>query len=284
MFRALVLLAVMCAVTACGGLRIASEQSRVPAADGREIVVHREFEWKGRGSQARPARGVMLFVGDTVGLRGFDITEQLAGAAAMGFDVVHFEVQGESADSAGAYGMRTDDARIVLRQYLSAREVGHPVVVLGRRWGCAIAAAVAAHEPSVTHVMLLDIPYEVTTRDGPSTQMTSIAHAMRQGADEHRFYGPVLQIVTVDPPANVIAVQALPPHIGAHAAAHTDVRLSGFRPDLRHVDSGHHARPLIEIALVRWLAATGVVPADEARRFEARVKRAHPEWNGYWPP
>lgn len=47
-----------------------------------------------------------------------------------------------------------------------------------------------------------------------------------------------------------------------------------FRDDA----AGKSGLPLVEIDVVRWLAATGVLDEAEKERLEARVRRSHPEW------
>ena len=127
--------------------------------------------------------------------------------------------------------------RTALDDVLGRAAVTPPVVLVGGLGRGAVAEEVAAADARVTHVVLLG---EVPGRQGRA---------------------PVLAILDGDAPACLEAQRV-------DCARHR-----GLAPGLVE----QPLLPRVEVDVVRWFGATGLLRPVDAARYEQRVRRQHPE-------
>ncbi|MBL9120186.1 MAG: hypothetical protein JNL80_09765 [Phycisphaerae bacterium] len=174
-----------------GGISIARESRAVTADDGFPLVTHRLFEWKGSDpateAATREAAGLLVYVQGSDDRTVLSVTEHLAGACAMGLDVVAVErrgvtpegnVQAEVARQFCTKDRRVRDERTLIDSYLNAHPSviarAQPVILMGASEGADVAAAVAASEPRVTHLILI-------AGGGGWTQAEEFRHMLAEG-------------------------------------------------------------------------------------------------------
>ena len=174
-----------------GGISIAQETRTVRAEDEFPLRVYTLFEWKG-GEPSEEARthepsGLLVYVQGSEDRTVLSATEHLAGACAMGLDVIAVERLGVACDGSVDRDVarrfctkerRVRDECALIDAYLSRHPAvqarGQPVILMGTSEGADVAAAVAAREPRVTHLILL-------AGGGGWTQAEEFRHFLERG-------------------------------------------------------------------------------------------------------
>lgn len=314
----------------CGCARhsvtIATEHRTLVADDGYRLVRYRLMDWDGDGSRYPQPRGVVYYIQGSDDVTALGATQKMAAAAAIGLDIVMIERRGVTRDGltsptdAALYATkqtRVADTLTMVRDDLSRRKPGGPVLLVGASEGGDVASAVAAREPRVTHVVLLGSGGGMTQADEfrslwrqlpPQLGIRSLADLEAVFADiranpdsDKRWYGhpyrrwasyafdrPLDDLLKVAVPVLIAHGEAdvnVPP---ASARAVRDAFAAAGKTNLTYrayAGADHHFTradgvsvfPLVEIDLVEWLRDTGAMPRAEADGFAARVRRAHPE-------
>ncbi len=152
-------------LTGCNrSVSIATEFSTLAADDAFPLQRYTLFQWDANARVHEHPAGVLFYVQGSSDRSVLDATEQFAGACIMGLDVAAIERRGVSrdgaVDSAVALRYATKTCRVadelaLVRAYLSEHPGISPVIIFGTSEGCDVAAAVAAREPRISHVILL---------------------------------------------------------------------------------------------------------------------------------
>lgn len=153
-------------------ISIAQETRPLRAEDGFTLATHALFQWKGGSLEeeaaSRSPSGVLVYVQGSEDTTVSSVAEQLAGACAMGLDVIAVERRGVTPDGrvdqaiARRYctkARRVADERLLVADYLARHpaitEHAMPIIVMGASEGADVAAALAASEGRVTHLILI---------------------------------------------------------------------------------------------------------------------------------
>lgn len=213
---------------------------------------------------------------------------------------------------------RVQDILDSLHAHLAGVQPGQPVIMAGFSEGGDVAAAVAVAEPRVTHLALfgtggwsqadelrllvrqhpnylnigslteLEAKLEQIEAHPDSEEMW-LGHPFRRWSSYMR-HPPMNDLLRLDIPVFQAhgAKDSSVPAESARAASEA-MKAMG-KQNLRYVEyealdhqfrdnaSGKSGLPLVEVDVVRWLAAAGVLNDTEKEEFEARVRRSHPEW------
>ncbi len=162
---AFTLLAAFTSLAGCSrNITLATEFRTLQTDDDFPLQRYTLFQWDGRGRTHEHPAGVLFYVQGSSDHSVLSATEQFAGACVMGLDVAAIERRGVSrdgaVDSAVALKYATKPHRVadelaLVRAYLEEHPGISPVIVFGASEGCDVAAAVAAQEPRITHIILL---------------------------------------------------------------------------------------------------------------------------------
>jgi pimeloyl-ACP methyl ester carboxylesterase len=187
----ILLAALVLAGCSTGGITIAQETRRIEGADGFPLDAYTLFEWKGgdlrEAARSHVRSGVLVYVQGSEDRTVLSVTEHLAGACAMGLDVIAVErrgVDGEgNVDHDVAKRFCTKETRVgdecaLIASYLATRsgtvrDQG-PIILMGTSEGADVAASVAARTPDVTHLILV-------AGGGGWTQAEEFRHVVEQG-------------------------------------------------------------------------------------------------------
>lgn len=308
-----------------GGITIATEHRTVRAADGYPLQAYTNFEWSG-GREFEQPRGVLFYIQGSEDASVLGATERFAGACAMGMDVVMIERRGVQPDAAvdratatkfATKPQRVADHRAAINDYLARVQPGGPVILVGASEGGDVAAAVAAVEPRVTHVVLMGSGGGWTQAEefrwfiaekGGYLGMASVAEldaqlaAVRADADgdaewlghprrrwaTFMFDRPADDLLKVNVPILLLQGDADENVPVGSARALRDAFAAAGRTNLRYVEyagvdhrfrraDGSSVFPLVEVDIVGWMRDTGALGKAEADEFVRRVRRAHPE-------
>lgn len=149
---------------ASGEIRLEGTMRKLPAADGYPLEVYTLRQSAGGKAAHATARGVVFYVQGSDDRSVLEATERLAGAAAMGLDVVMVERRGvsrtglvsrEEARRYASKPVRVADTLAVVQDELARRPRGGPAILVGASEGGDVASAVAAAEDRLTHVVLI---------------------------------------------------------------------------------------------------------------------------------
>lgn len=171
-------------LTACRGgplsIEVQGRLREVPADGGGQLTTYEMFR---AGSEVTAPPRAWLFYVQGSDLRSvLGTVERLAGAVELGFRVVLLERRGVTqagvvdenvARASCSKALRVADQQRTLAAYLADAPVGVPVVLVGASEGGDVAAAVAAREPRVTHLVLLGA-------GGGWCQADELRHQLRQ--------------------------------------------------------------------------------------------------------
>ena len=324
----LVLLAAcLAAVAGCssGGITIATEYRTVKAADGFPLQAYTNFQWSG-GREFEEPRGVLFYVQGSEDVTVLNATEKFAGACAMGMDVVMIERRGVqqdgTVDAATARHFatkphRVSDHRAAIDDYLARVNPSGPVILVGASEGGDVAAAVAAEEPRITHVILMgsgggwtqaeefrwfitekgsylgmnstaDLDAQLArVRADPDGDTEWLGHPHRRWAT-FMFDRPADDLLKVNAPILVLQGDADANVPVGSARALRDLLAAAGKQNLRYVEyagvdhrfqraDGTSLFPLVEVDIVGWMRDTGALGKAEADEFNRRVRKAHPE-------
>jgi pimeloyl-ACP methyl ester carboxylesterase len=321
------LMVVAGAFVGCGGsVQIATESHTVRADDGFPLQAYRLFEWNGSKAVHEDPRGVVYYVQGSENVPVQRATDRLAGVAIMGFDLVMLERRGVSKDGTvdetvarrfETKPIRVADELAVIRDDLSRRKPGGPVILFGTSEGGDVAAAVAAMEPRVTHVILMGCGgwaqaeelRELVRRDptalgidgaeleaaladiqaNSETGTMWLGHPYRRWGS-YLFDAPLHDLLKVGRPILVMHGDADRSVPVESARALRDAFQKAGKPNLTyreyvgvdhrfmHAETGRSAHPLVEVDVVSWLAELGVLDPRESKRFVDRVRKNHPGW------
>ncbi len=236
----------------------------VTTEDGAEIAV---FELWPEGKQDVRPRGYVVHIhGDRpAGVR--DLIPRLAGAAEMGFRPILVEhrgvdLEGNIAPDAPDVDpkQRLADVRAAVRSVIGDDLDGRPLLVVGAHEGAPIALRLAQRDDRVSHVMVF------TPRDpGPVTiglaavdRPTFLALAGADGG------------LSAKDESMLRAAAAGNDHV-------TLAELPGLDADLVEVSTGRDGFPRLELEVLAFMRAHGLMDDAEHAAWVARVKRAHPE-------
>ncbi|MFG0284688.1 MAG: serine aminopeptidase domain-containing protein [Phycisphaerales bacterium JB039] len=164
-------LACACAVgpAACSGgggaaITVATVTRTIESADGTDITTHLLTPYpEGQERDFRPW-GAVGYAQDAGPRPVLNVTPQMAHFVAVNMTVALVERRGVTAAGAvnetvywlGATRQkRIEDHLAAIRREIPTLREGRPLIVIGRGAGGAIAAAVAAREPRVTHLILI---------------------------------------------------------------------------------------------------------------------------------
>jgi pimeloyl-ACP methyl ester carboxylesterase len=330
LLRAVVLVALFVAAAAGGcirtGVTIATEHSTLAADDGYKLRRYRLMDWNGDRPRYAQPRGVLYYAQGSGDETALNATERLAAAAAMGLDVLMIERRGVTeqglASPAEAERFATKQTRVadtlaMIRDDLTRRAPGGPVMLCGASEGGDVAAAVAAREPRITHLVLLGSGGGMTQADEllsmwqqlpPRLGLSSSADLQAVFADiranpeaDKRWYGhpyrrwasyafdrplddllkvsaPIL-LIQGDADTSVPVASARAVRDGFAAAGKTNLTYHEYTgADHRFMRAdGASAFPRVEVDLVTWMCNNGALPSEEAAVFIRRVRAAHPE-------
>lgn len=212
--------------------------------------------------------------------------------------------------------LRASDQHAVIDAMLGRVPTEH-VVLVGASEGGDVAARVAAEDPRVTHVLLLgsgggltqadELRSLVRKRPGafgladlpelergfarvkaePDALTEWLGHPYRRWSsylwsrpldDLARSRASVLLLQgAADENVPVESARALAGALG-RSSRFSYVEYAGVDHRFRHGPSGRAAFPCLEVDAVHWLARTGLLDAEEERRFAERTRAQHPEW------
>lgn len=320
-------LSLVCVLTGCArsSVTIATEYSTLTADDGYKVPRYRLMDWDGDHPRFATPRGVLYYVQGSSDDTVLGATERLAAAAAMGMDILMIERRGVTKDGlvspadAARYAtkqVRIDDTLKLISEDLKQRTPPGPVILCGASEGGDVAAAVAARQPRITHLVLLGSGGGMTQADEllSTWQQLPPQLGIRTRADleavfaeiranpqaEKRWYGhPYRRWASYAfdlPVDDLLKVRA--PIMLCHGDADTSVPVESARlvrdafaatgktnllyreyagADHRFARAdGVSVFPEVEVDLVTWLRDTGAMPSAKANEFISRVKRAHP--------
>lgn len=160
----LILVAILACLPGCSrNITLATEFRTLPANDDFPLQRYTLFQWNGSGRTHEHPAGVLFYVQGSSDHSVLSATEQFAGACVMGLDVAAIERRGvsrNSVDRAAALKYATKPHRVadhlaLVRAYLDEHPGISPAIIFASSEGCDIAAAVAAQEPRITHIILL---------------------------------------------------------------------------------------------------------------------------------
>ena len=322
----LVLTGLLLPACARTGVTIATEHSTLKADDGYTLKSYRLMDWDGDRPRFSKPSGVLYYVQGSDDATALNATERLAAAAAMGLDVLMVERRGVTeqglvspadAERFATKPTRVSDTLTLIRDDLSRRTQPGPVILCGASEGGDVAAAVAAREPRLTHVVLLgsgggmtqadellstwrQLPRQLNIRSRADLEAVFADIHAHPDADK-RWYGhpyrrwatyafdrPLEDLLKVNAPILLIHGDADTSVPVASARAVRDAFVAAGKSNLTYREytgadhrfsraDGASAFPRVEVDLVEWLRDNGGMPKQEADYFTGRVKRAHPE-------
>ncbi|HYD01335.1 MAG TPA: alpha/beta hydrolase [Phycisphaerales bacterium] len=308
------------------GVTIATEHSTLRADDGYTLKRYRLMDWDGDRPRYATPSGVLYYVQGSDDATVLHATERLAAAAAMGLDVLMVERRGVterglvSPDDAARFATkqtRVADTLALIRDDLSRRAKAGSVILCGASEGGDVAAAVAAREPRLTHLVLLGSGGGMTQADEllstwqhlppqlgirSRSDLEAVLADIRANAQaDKRWYGhpyrrwatyafdrPLDDLLKVNAPILLIHGDADTSVPVASARSVRDAFAAAGKANLTYREyagadhrferaGGASVFPRVEVDLVEWLRDTGGMPKAEADYFIARVRRAHPE-------
>jgi pimeloyl-ACP methyl ester carboxylesterase len=174
------IIAMLTAAGGCGGIRIAARSEPVRADDGATLAA---FKLNIVGLGQRPQRGWLFYVQGSEPRTVTDRIGELAGAAALGLQLVLVERRGVMPDrpvdeqvfhESSGKSTRVADHLAVIRHFLTDAAAGQVVVLMGESEGGEVAAAVALAEPRVTQLILIGC-------GGAWTQAQEFEHFLAKG-------------------------------------------------------------------------------------------------------
>ncbi|HZW06505.1 MAG TPA: alpha/beta hydrolase [Phycisphaerales bacterium] len=308
------------------GVTIATEHSTLTADDGYKLKRYRLMDWDGGRPRFTKTHGVVYYVQGSDDASALNATERLAAAAAMGLDVLMIERRGVTdrgltapadAEQFATKQTRVGDTLTLIRDDLARRAPGGPIILCGASEGGDVAAAVAAREPRLTHLVLLgsgggmtqaeellstwqQLPPQLNIRSqadlhavfadiraNPQADKRWYGHPYRRWAT-YAFDRPLDDLLKVTAPILLIHGDADASVPVASARAVRDAFAAAGRTNLTYREyagadhrfiraGGGSVFPRVEVDLVVWLRDTGGMPAGHADEFVRRVKRAHPD-------
>ncbi len=213
-------------------------------------------------------------------------------------------------------GRRIADLAAVVRAASRAVDEGVPLVLVGSSEGADVAAAVAAEEPRVTHLLLLgggggwtqadELRHFVRSRPGylgihseaelddrlmdirlrPNAAEDWLGHPYRRW-NSYLWNRPADDLVKVKRPIFIahgdrdesVPVESARALRDALSAASSDFEYreyAGADHAFLLADGVTSAFPLVEVDVITWLSAHGVLSPADAASFTARVRAAHP--------
>lgn len=308
------------------GVTIATETSTLTADDGYTLTRYRLMDWDGDHPRYPTATGVLYYIQGSDDTTALNATERLAAAAAMGLDIVMVERRGVTAkglerpDDAARYATkqtRVADTLALIRADLPRRVAGSPVILCGASEGGDVAAAVAAREPRLTHIVILNsgggqtqademrstwqqLPPQLNIRSqadlesvfadiraNPSADRYWYGHPYRRWAS-YAFDRPADDLLKITVPILMIQGERDTSALAASARATRDLFTTAGKTNLTYreyagadhrfvLPDGTSVFPRVEVDLVKWLRDTGGMPKAEADVFMERVTRAHPD-------
>lgn len=322
------LLAIVLLLAACAGPRSISlrgEGRIVAAADGAPIATY-DLHLDPAPEPGAAPRGTLLYVTGSESESVRSVIGNFAGAVEMGLRVVLAERRGVRFDGTvderaslegAAKATRVSDVRAVLDAYVGTSPE-RPVILFGASEGGDVAAAVAAADPRISHVVLLGCGGGWTQerelrwmieREGAylglrsGAELDAVLARIRAAPDSLELWAghPFRRWSAFlwSAPADDLRKTRIPVFL-AHGTADRNVPVESARAlaasfreqgrgeltyvELEGVDhaftdtaTGRSALPRLEIALIGWFAAQGLVSRDEAETLLARVRVAHPE-------
>lgn len=305
---------------------IATEYSTLTADDGYKVPRYRLMDWDGDHPRYATPRGVLYYVQGSSDDTVLNATERLAAAAAMGMDILMIERRGVTKEGltspvdAARYAtkqVRVGDTLKLIGEDLKRRTAPGPVILCGASEGGDVAAAVAAREPRITHVVLLgsgggmtqaeellstwqQLPPQLgiktradleavfaDIRANPEADKRWYGHPYRRWAS-YAFDLPMDDLLKVTAPIMLCHGDADTSVPVESARLVRDAFVAAGRTNLSYHEyagadhrfaraDGVSVFPVVEVDLVMWLRDTGAMPKEEADVFVSRVRRAHPD-------
>ncbi len=317
------LLLVAIALGGCGARRIvsvATETTSIESRDGTQLTSHRLAPYPDGLDHRFIASGMVAYVQDVQPTPVLNVTPRMAEWIAVNMVATLVELRGVKPDGAvnetvywigSARDKRIEDHLAVIRHYLPKLREGRPLIVIGEGEGGAIAAAVAAREQRVTHLV-------VVGSGGGWTGEQELRHWLRErgaaaGVTSEAELDAALAMVRADPESlEMLGARAFRswsarldrtiledlaeldiPVLAIHGDADQLIPVESARAlrdgamemgkDLTYVEiqrADHHFRDAetgnslydaVEVAIADWLAQEEVISERTAKRLRRRL-------------
>gem|GEM_PF-1684972 len=231
------------------------------------------------------------------------------------------EVDAEAAIDGSGFATRIADHHAVMKSYMKEHPDDLPVILVGGSEGGAVAGAIAAREPRVTHLVLVstggwtqarEIGFLVD-RDGTAVGLESIDEMRERFQDiksnpESRtlwagqpylrwssflWYDPLTDLRSLRIPVFVAhgvedrsvpvqSARAIRDALDADSNPNiTYIEFDGLDHSLFHAELQYSGFPLLEVELVRFFAEHGLLSERQRDVLTDRVRRNHPDVFGW---